>query len=248
MATSNTFDRAFLARYRRVYNTLIDVDDAYAKLRRHRRQLATIRKTLRIIRSQRANDYLGVTLLHRHFRAEPGAVFVERRFTPRARGHKTVLVTCPIPASRTPVRLAPHRFTFTGGGKLQPLEFTTDPAAIRAHARLADDEQLQAKVAEVIAESGLGSMLGVGIYARERSIAKATSVFLEETRFAQRQSVVHVLPRLPPAPRRPIPTLWVSGLDGDLFCETICLAYCSHEPSLGIGYCGHVKGQHVGKT
>lgn len=121
MATSNTFDRAFLARYRRVYNTLIDVDDAYAKLRRHRRQLATIRKTLRIIRSQRANDYLGVTLLHRHFRAEPGAVFVERRFTPRARGHKTVLVTCPIPASRTPVRLAPHRFTFTGGGSFSRL-------------------------------------------------------------------------------------------------------------------------------
>jgi hypothetical protein len=246
--TNNTFDHAFLARYRRVYNTLIDVDDAYAKLKRRRRQFATIRKILRIIRSHRANDYLGVTLLHRHFRAEPGAVFVERRFTPKARGHKTVLVTCPIPASRTPVRLAPHRFTFTAKGKLQPLEYTTDPAAIRAHARLADDAQLQAKAAEVIAESGLGSLLGVGIYVRERSIAKATSVFLEETRFARRQSVVHVLPRLAPAPRRSIPTLWVSGLDGDLFCETICLAYCSHGSSLGVGYCGHVKGQHVGKT
>ena len=71
--THNTFDHAFLARYRRIYNTLIDVDDAYAKLKRHRRQLATIRRILRIIRSHRANDYLGVTLLHRHFRAEPGA-------------------------------------------------------------------------------------------------------------------------------------------------------------------------------
>jgi hypothetical protein len=148
------------------------------------------------------------------------------------------------------VRLAPHRFTFTGEGKLQPLEFTTDPAAIRAHARLADDAQLQANVAEVIAEGGLGSLLGVGIYARERSIAKATSVFLEETRFAQRQSVVHVLPRLAPAPRRSIPTLWSSGLGGDLFCETICLAYCSHDEGGlgGLGYCGHVRGQHVGKT
>ena len=174
----------------------------------------------------------------------------QNRAAVHAEGARPQDSPCHMPNSRLAHSCAPgpaplHVY---GRGKLQPLEFTTDPAAIRAHARLADDEQLQAKVAEVIAESGLGSMPGVGIYARERSIAKATSVFLEETRFAQRQSVVHVLPRLPPAPRRPIPTLWVSGLDGDLFCETICLAYCSHEPSLGIGYCGHVKGQHVGKT
>lgn len=58
---------------------------------------------------------------------------------------------------------------------------------------------------------------------------------------------MHVLPRLPQASRRFIPTLWTSWTGGDLVCETICLAYCSHGGG-GIGYCGHVKGQHVGKT
>ena len=56
------------------------------------------------------------------------------------------------------------------------------------------------------------------------------------------QSVVHAFPRLAPAPRGSIPTLWVSSLEADLFRETICLAYCSHAFSLGIGYCGRGRG------
>ena len=250
MSTRTAFTRSFLVRYRRAYNALIDVDEAYAKLRRHRRQLRAIRTALRVIAEHRAKSFLGVTLLHRHFRAEPNAIFVERRFTPRARGHATLLVTCPMPRSTAPSRLAPHRFGFTRAGALQPLEFTTDPAAIRAHDRMADNERLHTEVAGIIAESGLGTLLGVGIFARDRSVARATSVFLEETRFAERQSVVHVLPRLPRAPGRLIPTLWTSGSGGDLVCETICQAYCSHSGSgIGfIGYCGHVKDRHVGKT
>lgn len=247
MRTRTAFTRPFLARYRRVYNTLIDVDVAYAKLRRHRRQLRAIQAALRVIAEHRAKGFLGVTLLHRHFRAEPGAVFVERPFTPSARRHATLLVTCPMPVASAPRRLAPHRFAFTRAGALQPLEFTTDPAAIRAHTRLADDERLHTEVAGIIAEHGLDSLLGVGIFVRSPSVARAKSVFLEETRFAERQSVVHVLPRLPRAPGRLIPTLWTSGSGGDLVCETICQVYCSH-PKVGIGYCGHQKDRHVGKT
>jgi hypothetical protein len=248
VSLGTSFPRPFLARYRRAYNALMDVNDAHAELRHHRRHLAAIRAVLRVIRDHRANDFLGVTLLHRHFRALPNAVFVERRFTPRARRHKTVLVTCPIPTSKAPSRLAPHRFSFTRADELQPLEFTTDVAAIRAHARLAADERLQQDLARAFAGTGLGSLLGVGIFARARSVARATSVFLEETRFADRQSVVHVLPRLPHANRRLIPTLWTFGAQGDGVCETICLAYCSGHGGRGIGYCGHVKGQHVGRT
>jgi hypothetical protein len=248
MAITETFSRPFLARYRRHYNALGDVDDAHAVLRRRRGHFSIVRRALRVIRDHRANEYLGITLLHRHFRAEPGAVFVERRFTPKVDDHATVLVTAPIPASDAPARLAPHRFAFTEGGTFQPLEFTTDRAAIRAHARLAEDARLQSEVAEIIVDSGLGSLLGVGIYARDPSVAKATSVFLEETRFAQRQSVVHVLPRLPQAPGRFIPTLWTWGAGGDLVCETICQAYCSHPSGGSIGYCGHVRDRHVGKT
>jgi hypothetical protein len=247
MTADKTFSRPFLIRYRRAYNALSDVDDAHARLRRNRRHRGTIRKVLRVIRQHRANGYLGVTLLHRHFEAGSGDVFVERHYTPRVRDHARVLVTCPIPAPRAPVRLAPHRFTFTPAGTLQPLEFTTDAAAIRAHARLAGDTQLQADIAEVIGESGLESLLGVGIYVRDASVAKATSVFLEETLVNERRSVVHVLPRMAIAARRVVPTLWASGLDGDLVCEQLCQAYCSHGPFL-LPYCGHGKGRHVGKT
>ncbi len=114
MSSRTAFTRSFLARYRRVYNTLIDVDDAYARLRRHRRQLRAIQAALRVIAEHRARSFLGVTLLHRHFRAEPNAVFVERRFTPSARRHKTFSsrARCPwrprLPAGATPVRLHPQ--------------------------------------------------------------------------------------------------------------------------------------------
>lgn len=248
MTSGTPFTLPFLTRYRRAYNTLLDVDDAHARFRRHRHPMRAIRSVLRVIGDHRANDFLGVTLLHRHFRAGRNDVFVERRFTPSVRGHRTVLVTCPIPASEAPRRLAPHRFSFSGRARLQPLEFTTDQAAIRAHARLADDERLQADLASVVAESGLGSLLGVGIFAREKAVARATSVFLEETRFADRQSVVHVLPRLPRVRGRFIPTLWTFGDVGNGVCETICLAYCNGHGGSTLGYCGHVKGQHVGRT
>jgi hypothetical protein len=244
---SASFTRSFLARYRRIYNTLLDVDVAYARLRRNRRQLRAIRAALRVIAEHRANRFVGVTLLHRHFRAAPNAVFVERRFTPAARRHRTLLVTSPMPAAVAPRRLAPHRLAFTRGGALEPLEFTTDPAAIRAYRRIAEDERLRTEVAGILAESGAGSLLGLGIFARAPSVARATSVFLEETRFAERQSVVHVLPRLPRAPGRLIPTQWTWGSGGELVCETLCRAYCSH-PKVGIGYCGHGKDRHVGKT
>ena len=100
--------------------------------------------------------------LHRHFRAAANAVFVERRFTPSVRRHKTLLVTCPMPVATAPRRLAPHRFVFTRGGTLQPLEFTTDPTAIRAHARIANNERLHAEVAGIIAESGLSALSASG--------------------------------------------------------------------------------------
>ena len=248
MATATKFTQPFLTQYRRSYNALTDVDTAYRRLRHNRRRIRTIRAALRVIQDRGAGRYLGVTLLHRHFRADPNAVFVERRFTPSARRHATVLVTCQIPVAESPRRLAPHRFGSTRGGTLQPLEFTTDQAAIHAHAELADDPRLHAEVAGVIADGGFDGLLGVGIFARQRSVARATRVFLEETRFAERQSVVHVLPRLPAAPRRFIPTLWTFGATGDLVCETICLAYCSGHGGSTIGYCGHVRGQHVGKT
>jgi hypothetical protein len=44
VSTRTPFTRPFLARYRRAYNTLIDVDVAYARLRRNRRQLRAIRR------------------------------------------------------------------------------------------------------------------------------------------------------------------------------------------------------------
>jgi len=77
--------------------------------------------------------------------------------------------------------------------------------------------------------------------------AQARDKLATLARFAERQSVVHVLPRLPRAPGRLIPTLWTWGTGGELVCETICQAYCNH-PKTGIGYCGHVKDRHVGKT
>jgi hypothetical protein len=166
VGTRTSFTRSFLARHRRAYNTLIDVDVAYARLRRNRRQLRAIRAALRLIAEHRANRFLGVTLLHRHFRAAPNAVFVERRFTPTARRHRTLLVTSPMPVAVAPRRLAPHRFAFTGAGVLQPLEFTTAPAAIGAYARIAEDERLHTEVAGILAECGAGSLLGLGIFAR----------------------------------------------------------------------------------
>jgi hypothetical protein len=109
VSTRTPFTRPFLTRYRRVYNTLIDVDVAYARLRRNRRQLPAIQAALRVIAEHRVRSFLGVTLLHRHFRAEPNAVFVERRFTPRP-GSATAVIPRIATSARPDPREEAHRW------------------------------------------------------------------------------------------------------------------------------------------
>ena len=77
----------------------------------------------------------------------------------------------------------------------------------------------------------------------------ATTVFLEETNFRDRASIVHLLPRLPPEVGRAIPTLWTFGTNAQGCCSGRCVAYCSGNDGggFGLGYCGHRKqgGGHM---
>ena len=105
--------------YRAAYNALIDdVEAAHERLERDPGHIETIRGALRIIKDHDANDYLGLFLLHRHFRCLTGSVFVERRYTPR-KGHPAVLVTKGEPAGEAATRIAPHRFAIASDGTVQ---------------------------------------------------------------------------------------------------------------------------------
>jgi hypothetical protein len=241
------FSPAFLQRYRRAYNELDDVDDAYARLLANREHMTTIAGALKIIREEGAQSFLGVALLHRHFSCERDTVFVERRFTPRAAQHAPVLVTSPVRRADAPRRVGAHRFSFTAAGQIQPLEFTTDRQAIRATAQLHDSPRLRDRLTRHLSESRSIAQLGVGVFLRDPAIFNATGVFMEETRFDKVQSIVHVFPSLPRVPGRLIPTLWTAIDGGNGCCTQECLAYCHHPQSgLGFGYCGHRKSGHIG--
>jgi hypothetical protein len=142
-------------------------------------------------------------------------------------------------------RVAAHRFSIIDDGKLQPLEFTTDAIASAASRQLAVDENLCRELGDYFASNHASSTLGVGIFVRMGTMGAATSVFLEETDFEDRASVVHVLPRLPHEVGRAIPTLWTFGENAYGCCSGQCVAYCSHGGA-GLGYCGHRKtGGHM---
>ena len=160
---------------------------------------------MRIIKDHDANDYLGLFLLHRHFRCLTGSLFVERRYTPR-KGHPAVLVTKGEPAGEAGTRIAPHRFAIAPDGEVQALEFTTDATVMAVYRRFSSNAQLARDIGRYFDQRGVSSMLGLGIYVRTGRMAKATSVFLEETLHKDRASVVHVLPRLPQQIGRAIPT------------------------------------------
>jgi hypothetical protein len=235
-----------LKEYEAKYNALLnDVDEAYKDLWKKRNRLKAIKEGLKIIKKHDANDYLGLFLLHRHFDCPSASVFVERRYTPN-KGHAQVLVTKAEVLSTAPRRMYPHRFSFGADGMLQPLEFTTDLTAGKAFKRLAGDDKLQQELGKYIVECGMSVHLGVGIFQRTGAGGRATSVFLEETNFSNRTSVVHVLPQLPHEIGRTIPTLWTFGDRGQGCCSGQCVAYCSHGGTPGLGYCGHRKtGGHM---
>lgn len=237
--------KAKLQVYRTAYNHLIDdVEAAHERLERDPEHIETIRGALRIIKDYNANDYLGLFLLHRHFRCLTGSLFVERRYTPR-KGHASVLVTKGEPAAGTGTRIAPHRFAVASDGKVQALEFTTDATVMAMYRRFSANAQLAREIGLYFDQRGVSSMLGLGIYVRTGAMGKATSVFLEETLHKDRSSVVHVLPRLPHEIGRAIPTLWTFGDNAFGCCNGQCVAYCNHS-GLGLGYCGHRKtGSHM---
>jgi hypothetical protein len=102
--------------YRTAYNRLPDdVEAAHERLENDPGHIETIRSALRIIKDHEANDYLGLFLLHRHFKCIPGSLFIERRYTPR-KGHARVLVTKGEPAGKGGKRIAPHRFAMASDG------------------------------------------------------------------------------------------------------------------------------------
>jgi hypothetical protein len=232
--------------YKAAYNALPDdVDAAYKRLLRNQARLKIIRGALRIIKEHDLEKVLGLFLLHRHFACTPGRVFVERRYTPKE-GHAPVLVTQAERASGTPLRVSAHRFSIARDGKVQPLEFTTDPIAAAASEEFVMDEHLSEELGSYFGSNGVSSVLGVGIFVRKGAMGKATSVFLEETNFKDRTSVVHVLPQLPHEIGRTVPTLWTFGVNTYGCCTGQCVAYCSHPGGLGLGYCGHRKtGGHM---
>jgi hypothetical protein len=238
--------QAQLKEYTARYNDLPDdVEAAYEKLLKNPTRLKVIRGALRIIKKHDANDYLGLFLLHRHFVCKAGSVFVERRYTP-TKGHARVLVTQAERLSDAPRRASPHRFSIDARGVVQPLEFSTDVTVAAANKRLVVNESLSQEICSYIASNGFSSTLGVAVFPRSGTAGKATSVFLEETNFDDRTSVVHLLPRLPREVGRAIPTLWTFGDSVVGCCTGRCVAYCSHGGSLGLGYCGHRKtGAHM---
>ena len=251
MSTRTAFTRSFLVRYRRAYNALIDVDEAYAGA--SPAPPATPRHPDGAPRHRRAS---GEELPGRDA-APPALPRGAERDLRRAALHPEGPRACHL-ARHVPDAQV-HRAEPPGAAPVRLHARGRAPAA-RVHDRSGGDPRSRPDGGQrATAHGGCrdhrrerpGHPAGRGASSRaSRSVARATSVFLEETRFAERQSVVHVLPRLPRAPGRLIPTLWTSGSGGDLVCETICQAYCSHSGSgIGfIGYCGHVKDRHVGKT
>jgi hypothetical protein len=232
--------------YQKVYNSLPDdVDKRFARLVSLEAYTNTIHEGLNLIRRHGADGYLGLFLLHRHFTAPRGTLFLERPHTPPVAGHRTTLVTAPASREALPSGFVPHRFRIGRHGKLQPLEFTTDRLAAQAWKRLQGKRRLLKNLGRHLAARRFDALLGVGIYPRKANVKTATRVYLEETDFERKISVVHVLPSLPRVAGRLIPTLWTIRDAGNGCCTQVCIAYCSH-PQSGIGYCGHRDGGHVG--
>jgi hypothetical protein len=227
------------------YNRLNpDVEAVHDQLQRRTDRVRLMQSTLLIIKKHGAEKYAGVTLLHRHFGCPNDSVFIERKYTP-VKGHASVLVTKAEKHSNAPRRTAPHRFAFGSYGVLLPLEYTTDTVAIRASQTLSSNSALIAEMSSFMRAEDLGDILGIGVFPRNGIGQKLTSVFLEESDFPSRKSVVHVLPRLPHEIGRTIPPLWIFGDGSPGCCSQQCQSYCHHPDTPGLGYCGHRRLGHI---
>ena len=236
-----------LRAYRARYNALpSDVDAAYEKLMGNPDRLKVIRGALRLIDKHGATNYLGLFLLHRHFDCPASSVFVERKVTP-TKGHAQVLVTKNERTENAPRRMAPYRFMFDARNA-QPLEFTTDSAALAGYKQLVADHRATSEIGAYLADTGFTSILGIGIYARAGAAGTATTVFLEETNFRDRASIVHLLPRLLRGRSRNPDALDVRHQRAGMLLRSMCrLLQRPRGRRIRAGYCGHRKqgGGHM---
>ncbi|HEV2835286.1 MAG TPA: hypothetical protein VGW58_08220 [Pyrinomonadaceae bacterium] len=249
VAPSSTLQmsNAFLLRYRTVYNSLQDVETAYDTLLARKDRLKVIREALRILKKHKTNEYTGIFLLHRHFDCKARTIFVERSYKPESEGHRALFITTAEPIENSPKRMAPFRFKISKKGDLQPLEFTTDTAAIKSFASFSNAGAMHRELGAYFEDKGLSDLLGVGIHSRSRAIEETTLVFVEETRFDDLASLTHLVNHVPAQIRRSIPTHWtLRATTRNGCCTYNCVAYCTNHANPGSGYCGHRKENHVG--
>lgn len=234
--------------YRKTYNALSDdVEKSFARLIGRHGYTEVIDSALDAIHQREAASYCGISLLHRHFAAPANTFFLERRKTPSVAGHKTVLVTAPTSSRSLPKDFTPHRFRVDSKGKLTALEFTTDPIARQGWKALRDNRPLLKELGRRLAKNRFNGNLGIALFDRRSEVKSATRVYLEETDFEKKRSIVHILPSLPRVSGRLIPTLWTIQDAGNGCCTQVCVAYCEHpKGGLRIGYCGHRNEGHIG--
>ena len=216
---------AVLLRYRTVYNSLQDVETAHEMFSSRKDRLRVIREALRILKKHRTNEYTGIFLLHRHFECKVRTIFVERGYKPTGRDHRALFITTSEPIEKRPKQMAPFRFKINSRGHMQPLEFTTDRAAIAKFALLNAADHMRRELGAFLADKGLIDVLGIGIHTRSRALEGTTQVFVEETRFEDLASVTRLVRHVPPQITRPIPTHWSLMGTSNGCCTYNCVAY-----------------------
>ncbi len=162
-----------------VYNALPDLDVATSRLgdldvgfQKFMESASAV-----VTRAGLGNGELGALLLHRHWLLEQGKLMLER---PRVlESGKVALVTASVDEA-TALDASPSRWAASPGGRLIPLEFSTDPYVRHLNVLLERRPEVIRSLTSLLEENELLSAVGLMVIPRKSFANQRFDEFVEE--------------------------------------------------------------------
>lgn len=196
------------------YNNLDGADEAYAALQERDSFSSFLDEFRALTEVSPLRDYLGASLLHRHFSVALAERLVERPKVMQDGTHALVAA----PSSKA--EGVPTRWRLSGDGTFVPLEFSVDEGPTRMIDTVASQDSLLADYAALLRRHQLSDLIGLGLFASEHVVPQMGMIRTEVT--SADGSVV----TLQPDDDEPnwVSTAWLPAVTSK--CQLRCLDRC----------------------
>lgn len=212
------------------YNRLPSAEEADQNLQSHPSFQSFLEGAGKIITDSQLETYVGLRLIHRHFKEVEGRTMMERF---ELQEGVPSLVTSPQPVSYAKESgAAPSGWIVSSSSAVEAFEFSTDEAVKEGLRKLQQHSDVFLSLSQLIIQHKIEALIAIGIIKRS-GLPFSGEPYMEKSFAESQSSIVQV--RLPDSSSNVIQTSW-SFVPRTHGCEYYCLSWCQSDESTGYSH------------